>query len=124
MPSPDATEIEQLEERRRAATVSGDLSSLAALLDDDLVYVHSSGSSDSKASYLESLRTGRVVYDALEMSDRRIIIKPGAALVLYSMQARVRVGGEIRNLNTRILAVWTRAGDEWKLTALHSAAKA
>lgn len=124
MPSADASDIEQLEERRRAATLARDLAGLAALLDDDLVYVHSSGGSDTKASYLESLRSGHVVYDALEMSDRHITVKPGAAIVLYSMKARVRIGGEARNLNTRILAVWTKSDGGWKLTALHSAAKA
>jgi ketosteroid isomerase-like protein len=124
MSNTDASEIVGLEERRRAATVAGDVAGLAALLDDDLVYVHSSGSSDTKASYLESLRSGHVVYDELEMSDRHVIMKPGAALVLYSMQARVRIGGEARKVNTRILAIWTRSGGDWKLTALHSAAKA
>jgi ketosteroid isomerase-like protein len=125
MPGQDrpSDEIERLEEKRRAATLAGDVAELSALLDDDLVYVHSTGNSDTKASYLEGLRSGHVAYEQLEMSDRRIVVKAATAAVFYTMRARVRIGTENRTLHTRILAVWAKSDGGWRLTALHSAAK-
>jgi ketosteroid isomerase-like protein len=119
----DSAEIERLEDRRRDLALAGDLDGLAALLDDELVYVHSTGNGDTKATYLEGLRSGHVVYETIETSERRIIAKESMAAVFYTMKARVRIGADIRNLHTRILAVWNKTSDGWKLVALNSAAK-
>jgi hypothetical protein len=54
-------EILALEEKRFAAMVSGDLGALDALLHQDLVYTHSSAVVDTKASYLEAIRTGKTL---------------------------------------------------------------
>jgi ketosteroid isomerase-like protein len=119
----DTGEIERLEEARLAATRAGDVDALAALLDDDLLYVHSTGNGDTKASYLAGLRSGHVVYEALEASERRIVAKVATAAVFYVMKARVRIGAETRHLDTRVLAVWGRVDAGWKLVALSSAAR-
>jgi hypothetical protein len=119
----NSAEIERLEDKRRDVTLAGDLAGLSALLDDELVYVHSTGNGDTKATYLEGLRSGHVVYETIETSDRRIVAKDTTAAVFYTMKARVRIGTEIRNLHTRILAVWAKSDAGWKLVALNSAAK-
>jgi ketosteroid isomerase-like protein len=48
--------IRSLERARFSAMMSGDLTALSALLDDDLIYVHSNGEADSKDEYVERLR--------------------------------------------------------------------
>lgn len=44
--------VDAIEQRRCDATVSGDLFTLASLLDDDLTFVHSSGYIHGKPEYL------------------------------------------------------------------------
>ena len=50
--------IAQLEDRRYEAMLRGDVATLDHLLDDRLRYVHSNGSADGKASYLDGFRKG------------------------------------------------------------------
>ena len=52
-------DILALEDRRCAAMTGADADALAAMLHDDLVYTHSSGVVDDKASYLGAIRSGR-----------------------------------------------------------------
>ena len=48
----DAKEILALEERRYAAMLAADMGALEPLVHEDLVYTHSSGVVDGKASWL------------------------------------------------------------------------
>jgi hypothetical protein len=55
-------EILALEDKRYAAMCSGDFAALEAMLHDDLLYTHSSGLTDTKATWLASLRSGKTKY--------------------------------------------------------------
>jgi hypothetical protein len=52
-------EILALEDKRYAAMCGGDFAALEAMLHDELLYTHSSGLTDTKATWLASLRSGR-----------------------------------------------------------------
>ena len=54
----DENEIARLEEDRYGAMLDKDVAILARRLDDDLVYMHSSGVADTKESYIRGLRDG------------------------------------------------------------------
>ena len=62
-------EVSKLEERRCAAMTASDLATLESLLADTLTYTHSSAVVDDKASYVESIRSGRVKYLKVERFD-------------------------------------------------------
>ena len=53
-------EVLALEHKRIEAMTKGDMKALEALVHDQLVYTHSSASVDDKASWIESMRSGRV----------------------------------------------------------------
>jgi hypothetical protein len=65
-------QIQQLEDARLAAMVGKDVETLDRLLDDKLIYMHSTGVADTKASYLEGLRTGVWDYQSVDRADQRI----------------------------------------------------
>ena len=48
--------VQQLEDARYAAMVSKDIETLDRLLDDKLIYMHSTGLADTKASYIDGWR--------------------------------------------------------------------
>ena len=50
--------IETMEDRRYAAMLYKDVKMLRSLLHDQLTYVHSSGTTDTKASYIAGLEAG------------------------------------------------------------------
>ena len=58
-------EVEQVERRRFAAMVAQDIAALEPLLADDLTYGHSNGEFQNKAEFLETIRGGRLRYEAI-----------------------------------------------------------
>jgi Domain of unknown function (DUF4440) len=56
-------EILAIEDKRYAAMCSGDFGALEAMLHSELLYTHSSGLTDTKRTWLASLRSGRRVQE-------------------------------------------------------------
>ena len=57
-------EVLSRERQRFAAMVRKDVAFLSQVLADDLIYAHSSGNVDTKATFIDSLTSGRLAYDA------------------------------------------------------------
>jgi ketosteroid isomerase-like protein len=115
--TPTAAQIDELEDRRYAAMVDADLDALDDLLADDVIYTHSDASVDTKASYLDMLRSGRLVYLALEHTTDLVLTRPGVAIVAGTMSGSIRMHGAARTLNSRVAVVWLNEGGRWRLAA-------
>ena len=112
-----ADQIHALEDERYAAMIASDVEALGRLLSDRLVYSHSTGGHDSKASYLERVRNGTFVYESIQHPEYEIIVADGAAVVLGMMIARVHRAGELHELRNTACAVWAREDCHWRLVA-------
>ena len=111
------SEINDLEDRRYAAIVDADLDALDELLSDDVMYAHSDATVDSKASYLELLRNGTLVYHSLEHRTETVVSRPGVVVVGGTMSGSIHMHGAAKTLNSRVAAVWVAEGDRWRLLA-------
>ena len=116
----DIQGILALETRRYDAMTRNDLVALAALLHDELVYTHSSGVVDTKASYLEALRSGRTRYLRVEQREHQIKLKGDMALVIAATHIEVDVHALRKSLDLRSLAVWTATPAGWQFIAWQS----
>lgn len=113
-----ACEILALEERRRHTLLAGDLSALQLLLAEDLVYVHSTGASDSRDSYLAKLAGGRLQYLELHFANLRVQCLGQAATVSGRMTAVVSKDGQRLNVASLFMTVWAQDPDgAWRLHA-------
>jgi len=110
-------EILELETRRYAAMRAGDVETLRDLLADDLVYTHSFGDRDSKASYLDKVAAGVFRYGEIRRSEEQVLIHGDSATVVGRMGADVHVAGTLRRLDNRFLAIWVRQGGRWQFLA-------
>jgi ketosteroid isomerase-like protein len=113
-------EILGLQDNRLALMAAGDYGKLAPLLHEDLVYTHSHSGVDSKASWLESMTSGRVKYNSASMSDRKVRSYGDVALITGSGVMDVEVGGQPKTLKLRFLEAWTRTPQGWKFVAWQS----
>ncbi len=109
--------IRSLEDERYAAMLAGDLAALDRLLSARLVYTHSSGGRDTKASYLDRVRARAFVYESIEHPVDQVILAGGAAVVIGAMTGRVHMSGELRTLRNTACAVWMDEGGDWRLVA-------
>jgi hypothetical protein len=114
------TVIQSLEDRRYQAMLEGDAEALDVLLSDRLLYTHSSGSTDSKASYMRSIREGTLRYRKIELQDPRIEIYAGAALVAGRAELDASINGVRRMVTICYLSVWMDGGSGWQLAAFQS----
>ena len=62
-------EILVLEDKRFAAMIGGDWKVVQALTHDQLLYTHSSAVTDTKASWLESMTSGKTKYKSASFHD-------------------------------------------------------
>ncbi len=114
--------LDILEKRRLTTVIGADLRSLAEILADELIYIHSSGNTDTKPSLLAKLESGYLDYLEIENSDQEITVAGPTAVVTGRMTARVRVDGSLRTPNSKTLAVWTLRDEVWQLLAFHAVA--
>lgn len=109
-------EITGLEAERFRLMLAKDADALERLMDDELVYTHSFGDRDSKASYLEKFRQGFFHYHEIDHRIDGIVARGETAIVTGLMSARATVGGKSRRLVNVYAAVWGRtSGEGWRL---------
>jgi ketosteroid isomerase-like protein len=113
-------QIEKQDLARCTAMLAKDTTALAGMLDDQLVYVHSSGVADTKQSYLEGLRMGVWNYHQLAASGQRYVIHGNTVLVFCRLAISITVRGVFKSFETNALLVWVRHPERWRLAAVQS----
>ena len=114
------SEILGLEDKRWAAQTGKDWKTLDALLHDQLLYTHSSGVTDTKAVWMEAMKSGRTVYKSVKQSDRKVRIYGDNALVTGKAAIEAEVNGQARSMRLVYLNVWTKTPQGWKFVAWQS----
>ncbi|HZZ06764.1 nuclear transport factor 2 family protein [Paraburkholderia sp.] len=116
--SEDANIIRQLEEARCAAMLAGDIAALGELLDEGLVYIHSTGARDNRESYLDKLVSGAMRYEAVRFHVSEIQTRERLALVCGSIEASVRTANGTIEVASQYEAVWMEMNGTWRLTVI------
>ena len=70
----DATEQAVLaaHEKRRDATLAGDAAAVGSMMTDDLTFTHANAVVETKAEFLDALKTGRYQYKSLTDEERGV----------------------------------------------------
>jgi ketosteroid isomerase-like protein len=116
----ETKEILALEDVRFKAMVSGDVKLLDELSHEDMIYTHSSAVVDTKASYLEALRSGKTRYKSQKRFEERVRLCGECALVTGRAEMEAEVNGVQKTLRLRYLDVWTKTPQGWKFVAWQS----
>ena len=111
----DVRAVLAAEDRRYRAMLDADLTALAASCADELSYAHSNGARDTKAEYLEKVRSGYYVYHRVDHPVERVAVLGDTAVVVGRMTADLDVDGIAKTIDNLALAVWTRASGDWQL---------
>lgn len=106
--------------RRFAAMIQGDLAALEGLLAEDLTYTHSTGQVETRAQFLESLRSGKLRYLAATPSDVNVRVYGDTAVVTGRAEMKVSSQGQELTVTARFTEVWVKSGGAWKLAAWQS----
>jgi ketosteroid isomerase-like protein len=112
--------ISELESRRFRAMIEADAKSLDELLADTLVYTHSYGGADSKASYLDGIRAKKWVYRKIERPKEDLQIHGDCVIVTGQVRIELLADGKPKVLNSAYTDVWVKGAKGWQMTAWQS----
>ena len=113
-------DILALEDERFGAMVARDFPRLQLLVHDELMYTHSSGVVDGKATWLDSMKSGRVKYKKAQCSERKVRLYGDTALITGRAHIEAEIGGEPKTLKLLFLNAWTKTPQGWKFVAWQS----
>jgi ketosteroid isomerase-like protein len=112
--------IRELEDRRYKAMCEADAQTLDQLLNESLVYTHSYGGADSKASYLDGIRSKKWVYRKIERPIEDIQVHGDCAVVTGQVKIELVSDGKPKTLNSRFTNVWVKGAKGWQMAAWQS----
>jgi len=110
-------EVAALEDARFKAMREQDWPTLDRLFSEALVYTHSSGVQDGKASYLAAMQEGIYRYFAMDVVSREVRLFGDTALAFSQVRTHLESRGLERRLDNKILAVWIRENGQWRFVA-------
>ncbi len=116
-------EIDAAEAARTAAMLALDVKRLDEMLDDGLVYMHSSGVTDTKQAYLDGVKSRLWEYKTIKREDVRTTVRGDTATVFCHLMIDLLMKGEPRKVDSNALAVWTKASGRWRLLSVLSSAR-
>ena len=113
----------QAEDARYEAQMDDDFDALEQLIGKDLVYIHSSTLQDTKASFIESLRSEKLVYNSMERSNTKVRIFGNVAIITGKAVFEVTAKGRDKTLNLLFHSVWVKRDSglqfvSWQATRL------
>ena len=113
----------QAEQARYAAQMANDFAAMERLFGDDLVYIHSSTSVDTKASFIESMRSGAVRYRTMTRGDVKVRCYGSVAIITGQGSFEVTARGQELRLDLLFHAVWAKRANgvqfvSWQATRL------
>jgi hypothetical protein len=91
------------------------LDSLSNVLDEQIILQHASGMIQSKDEYLETLRSGKLVYNKIDLKERSARIIGSTAIVMGKVDFNVTINGNAQDFNFSFTEVYTREKKKWKM---------
>ena len=110
------------EDARFAAQTTRDTLSLIRLLADELVYIHSNALVETKADFIHSVGTGRIVYQRMTPEPARRVRALGrqAAIVDGIVHVTGQFQGNTFDMRLRYTAAYRRHKGAWRLVSWQS----
>jgi len=120
--TPAADEVLKREQQRVDYLAAGKLDELAAMLSPTMTYTHSSATLDTKEEFMDSLRSGRLVYKSLKHRDVQVRFpSPDVAILNGLSDVESVSGGKAQQTPLRFTIVYVRKNGVWLMEAWHSA---
>jgi hypothetical protein len=108
------------EEARFDAQVKRDTAALRTLLADDLVYIHSNALTETKSHFIETVATGRIVYDSLVPVELHHRIYGQTAVGTGKVRVQVQMNGRTLRVDLLFTTVHVRQAGRWRLVSWQS----
>ena len=121
---PDTAEVEDevllVQADRFRAMVEVDVEALESILSNDLVYTHTTGTSETKAEFLSSLQSQGIEYHSIEPTDLQVRSYDSTAVVTGISAMKVSAGENNFSFSIRFIEVYENDEGSWRLVSWQS----
>jgi hypothetical protein len=110
----ETADLLAIEEQRCQAERDGDMTTLERLLDDSLVYIHTTGLVDSKKSLIAS--RDKMKFLKMARRDLKVQVSGDLAVITGGLSVEVRVTGvaDLVAMDMLVTQVLVRRGGQWR----------
>jgi hypothetical protein len=112
-----ALDVINAERKRHLAQIACDIQLMDELMDSELIYIHSNGHVDSKESYIDSMKSGRVKYRSMRFSKETVRIFGFIGILNGVANFDVTVGNVESSVQLAFHSIWNGASGELKFTS-------
>lgn len=116
----DSDPIQTTEREFGRALAANDLMALDHLVSSDLLYTHSGANTDTKTTYLGSLKSGNQKYVMFDYDKLESRMYGDTALVFAVVHVKSLTKGTESESHLRIIHVWVKQNGQWQLVAHQS----
>jgi ketosteroid isomerase-like protein len=113
----DREAVLRVEQEWQQALIAADVKALDRIYVETMIYTHSNGSVDDKASYIAKLKSGESVYKSMTRDDIKVQIFGDAAIVTCHWRVSSVSGTTVNNTNARYLHFYTKQKGQWRMVA-------
>ena len=114
-------DIQMLEQERFTAYVQSDVAALERIFADDLVYIHSTGVSDSKSAILQRVASGEVKISRFDGEDIQVRQIGDVMVVTGLVHLDLVNKGNPAKYDLRYSAIYVNQGGQWRLAHVQNA---
>lgn len=104
-------------DKLKNAMISGDRQALEEIAASDLSYGHSSGKLEDKATFVETIASGKSDFVSIDLKNQTVKITGKTAIVRHQLHAKTNDGGKPGEVHIGIMLVWQKQGKDWKMLA-------
>jgi ketosteroid isomerase-like protein len=112
-----ADQVRKMDRQWADATLHRDEAALNRILADDLKYVHGNASVQNKKEFIDSLKSGDLVYHTIEFQEVDVRVFGDTAIVMSKPRLSITMGGQDQKFEVRFLRVYVKRKGAWQLLA-------
>ena len=101
----------------KQAVIKKDKAAFEKVLHPDLVYGHSDGHLEDKATAIDKIVNGPAVWEAIDLSDTKVHVRGDTAFVTGKADYRERENGKVTVVHLAVLSVWVKGPAGWQMIA-------
>src|SRR5262245_61883381 len=103
------------QDQRIKLLIAGDLAKLGAAMTDDLTWTHSNANVETKAEFLDAVKTGKYKYKAMTFDERRVRLHGDSAIVSGTTRVQVESSGRELDIRLRFTELYVKDKGGWKM---------
>lgn len=107
-------------EKRRVATLHGDADAVASMMTEDLTFTHANAVVETKAQFVEALKTRRLQYQSITDEDTTVRVHGNTGVVSGTCRIVVDASGSLIDIRVRFTELWVKEGESWQMILWHA----